>query len=722
MSQKKVPGPPLKSTFKGALETLSTRWRAKLGFTKIEQEEPTDVSLNHLNGRRISTDLVQVRTNERKQTDVVIGDPSDKKMVELVFTKEGQVATRVLKYVPEGTAFPDFNELTLEATQEAQGNGWLEQAITTAPNLFGGFDYKIERPDRVPPDFGALLQTTEISQTVKGIASLPTLGVGELMREEQQITVDTKRVTVRARDLASLPKTIVNKDTSKEKLLVTVTRIWELDSATPASPDATTDVTFEKLGDGTALETRKVTAVFPGPVYGKSIENLIPGKFRAFIPTTTSDITSTGIADPNPTLGVGELSHEEQQMDAFNKRTKSVSFAGITPPITFTDQESDEQYGGAVLDVIYTLDVQGTLSVQTGLLYVKSEVVNLGNGYEIRTTRKNQETAWPELAGQDYDEQLDVVLPFTRQIKDAGAGIGTARTNIKTVDAWREESQTIDFAAAAAILDAYLLIYESRVNIDLPDKLISVTGILENSVGEGLNEETAGAPVFVGDYSISMSLRASAQSSANILPDTVILIKQFWGSNIKCSVIHFFLPSPVIGSNLIDKINDILSPLVISPWPKYNPAMATLTAMGQRVSLQVVASSQGSASFSGSGSSSTTEGGTGYSKEVGLTLKTIRISPTIHGEISVGGDTDATESISASATAEATGLGPAETSAQSASVNASITPTILPATDGDIDWPTSGYFLYRVEARPYKIGRIQFQCTVVNAADFPSNV
>jgi len=150
--------------------------------------------------------------------------------------------------------------------------------------------------------------------------------------------------------------------------------------------------------------------------------------------------------------------------------------------------------------------------------------------------------------------------------------------------------------------------------------------------------------------------------------------------------------------------------------------MVTLTAKGQRVSLQVVASSQGSASFSGSGSSSTTEGGTGYSKEVGLTLKTIRISPTIHGEISVGGDTDDTESISASATAEATGLGPAETSAQSASVSASITPITIPATDGDTDWPTSGLFLFKVEPQPYRFGYIQFQCVLVNAADFPSNV
>ena len=205
-----------------------------------------------------------------------------------------------------------------------------------------------------------------------------------------------------------------------------------------------------------------------------------------------------------------------------------------------------------------------------------------------------------------------------------------------------------------------------------------------------------------------------------MLPDTVIVIKQFWGNNIKCVNLHFFLPSPIFVTQVLDKINDLLSPIVVSDWPKYNPEMVTLQAIGQRVSLQVTASSQGSASVNDSGTSSTAGGGTGFSREVGLTLKAIRISPTIHGEIDVGGDTDDSENISATATAEATGLGPTETITESATVASSITPTTIPATEGDTDWPSSGYFLYRVDAQPYRFGYVQFHVVVVNAADFPN--
>ena len=103
-----------------------------------------------------------------------------------------------------------------------------------------------------------------------------------------------------------------------------------------------------------------------------------------------------------------------------------------------------------------------------------------------------------------------------------------------------------------------------------------------------------------------------------------------------------------------------------------------------------------------------------------MTLRRMEISPTIHGALSISGITSDTVNLSAYCQAEATGLGPFETIAQTDSVSAFTTPTTFDATCGDTDWPEDGLFLYRVDARPYKYGFVMFHVLVVDAADFPN--
>ncbi len=122
---------------------------------------------------------------------------------------------------------------------------------------------------------------------------------------------------------------------------------------------------------------------------------------------------------------------------------------------------------------------------------------------------------------------------------------------------------------------------------------------------------------------------------------------------------------------------------------------------------------------------STAGGGTGYSEERGLTIKTLRISPTIHDVILVDAGTygygTASESVTATAYAGAYGLGPSESqSTGPLSVSATISPMTIPATLGQTGWPTSGLFLYRTDPHPYRYGYIEFHCVIVDAADFPN--
>jgi hypothetical protein len=154
--------------------------------------------------------------------------------------------------------------------------------------------------------------------------------------------------------------------------------------------------------------------------------------------------------------------------------------------------------------------------------------------------------------------------------------------------------------------------------------------------------------------------------------------------------------------------------------PKFSPKSVTIAARGEKASVQATASSQGSAAQSSSGASSTTAGGTGYSREHSLNLKTIRISPTIHGALTVASPTSDSHGIVVDATAEASGLGPFEHSHQSDSVSATISPTSIDATSGATTWPSTGKYLYKVDASPYRYGYVQFHVIVVDAADFPT--
>ncbi len=215
-------------------------------------------------------------------------------------------------------------------------------------------------------------------------------------------------------------------------------------------------------------------------------------------------------------------------------------------------------------------------------------------------------------------------------------------------------------------------------------------------------------------------MSASAQSSVTLSPDVALTIKQFWGNNIDSTHYHFFLPNPVTSADVLAKLNALL-PDPVSAWPKFNPQIVTLFMYGEKRSLQVRATSGGSQAVQTSGNVSTSTGGVGYSIEVASSLRTTRISPTIHPVINLTGTTSDSRGISASAESEMEGLGPNEAISQSDTANANITPTTIDATEGATDWPTTGLYLYRVDAQPYRYGYVQFHVVVVDAADFPIN-
>lgn len=322
--------------------------------------------------------------------------------------------------------------------------------------------------------------------------------------------------------------------------------------------------------------------------------------------------------------------------------------------------------------------------------------------------------------GQDYNQQYDAPVPYRDLNIPAGQGIGVPHAEVTPIDYLRSRAKVPDVAVLENVLGNFVMSYPGRINVDMPDKLVSVTALMESFLGEGNSEETGSAGVF-GLSSVNLSLRGTAQASASIVPDAYPGIKQFWGNNIKCTHYHIFLKNPVIDADVLARINTILG-TPVSDWPKFNPQPETLVCKGQKLSLQVNASSQGSKARGDSGSSDSDAGGTGYSKESGLSLKTVRIPPTIHPAVFVSGNVSGNETVSADASAFAAGVGPSKIISKDGTVSATINPSFLGATAGATDWPSTGLYLLRVDPDPFKYSWIQFHLVVLNAADFPTNI
>jgi hypothetical protein len=230
-----------------------------------------------------------------------------------------------------------------------------------------------------------------------------------------------------------------------------------------------------------------------------------------------------------------------------------------------------------------------------------------------------------------------------------------------------------------------------------------------------------------------MALRASAQSSASMIPDVTPEIVQFWGNNLDCMHYGFYIAQPADPSTwpalVAAKLSSIVGGAVMS-WPKFSPKSVTITAKGMKASVQSTASSQGTASNSTCGTTcpsttSTSAGGTGWSHEKSLNVKTVRISPTIHSDLTIAGPHMLTQPISAHAHAVATDLGPDEDHTEPDSVTAEIYNQTsgnygIPASPGSTGWPAGGLHLYKLDASPYKYGYVQFHAIIVDAANFPT--
>lgn len=171
----------------------------------------------------------------------------------------------------------------------------------------------------------------------------------------------------------------------------------------------------------------------------------------------------------------------------------------------------------------------------------------------------------------------------------------------------------------------------------------------------------------------------------------------------------------------------------ISTWPVFRPVSHTLTLKGMQVSLQQSADShhqdhwntsdlsKAISPFSGSLSE-------GQGKDVGVTVRTVTIPPTIHPLITLSSTSDTAD---AATTVKAnipaitgTGLAPSfssvtnEPTPLTLTATGSVTPTSLATTGHQTSIPVAGLYLYQIDTSPYKYGYATVRAILVDFSFF----
>lgn len=523
---------------------------------------------------------------------------------------------------------------------------------------FGG-----ERP--IPEQFIAAMDRAEERTKMSKDASLP-----ELSDEIIEARFDTRYENTNDKQLIVIKKKkgrigpLADFRTTSEGLSVQVASTMFRTADTTfvkATPSSTQDVAIKDLGNGWSIQEVAVSGTYVGGVftpspfardsYAKERLNLIPEKFRGLVPTLRTKIVTDGVAGV-PILGVGELYRSEEDLTAFRKLVEVLTINDLAFPIDIIDTVVITEYGGGPVNINQRLGVVNTLTVEQGEDVVSSRVTKIGEGHELRDTVRRQAGAWPVEYFSRFDSRLQLVVSGTKQVVAIGStntlyptGIsGNNIIEVKELDGYREER--IITVQPISVVDAYIrVLYGNTTNVDVPPHLESLTGYIDLGGGAGSYSESGGYSLGGKAYGGgSIQLRGNAQASAVAIPELGWVVKIPRTSNIPCIHVLFYVANGTSRASIISVLNGILGG--VTDWPNFRPQPITVKGVGGKINLNTQVSANahdsvttdylGAVQFTGYSRSA----GSGFSFDASVTTKIFNIPATIHGSLTIAGNSD----------------------------------------------------------------------------------
>ena len=345
-------------------------------------------------------------------------------LVSYELTPEQQVGT-VTETLAAGLQSLSPNELLIKGSVEDLGNQTSLKSTTSVPVVFSKQEYRTTIPDSLPERFRVAIPTYEVSQTIHGQASAtPHLGTGELERQDIQETDFKHRTSVKSRSVAA-GVVLVSYKLTKDKQVETLLETFASGIQTISPNALTIEADVTNLGNNTSIQSvGTVDQLFTEPSFEVTIPDLVPPEFKANAPTTITESLIGGLAGI-PTLGTGDISRSQRQVNQFVYRDRLETRAGIALPKQFINKELTREFGGGDTDIIRTLDLVGAPTVtdlDEGLIVLKSEIRDLGNGMALKETQQLRGVAWPPVPSSLWDDNMRVQYAETKQTVDAGTG------------------------------------------------------------------------------------------------------------------------------------------------------------------------------------------------------------------------------------------------------------------------------------------------------------
>ena len=487
------------------------------------------------------------------------------------------------------------------------------------------------------------------------------------------------------------PQLIGNATNNDGQLVTVTTQRKAADDYVAPSPTATRTVEANRE-DAESLVERIVDSpsVFGAETQSVDRPDNVPQKFRAAIPLKTEEQSIAGtVAVPTfpPIAGVVELSKSEQQVTEFVKRLRTSS-RDISNPATLVGSQFVSDLGGGVARVeeVYPYTGGVPTSPENGIL--EEVVENLGDGTllkrKVSLTKKtysgdssfwNDGNLWsgeslPILDGQDYDEELDIVIPYKQVVADpANTALSQgSRRRVTPRDVAHSVVVKYNIEDIENSLDEYYWEIPDMINIQLPNRLLSV-GVAVNGSG-GTSTTTAPSG---NTYSVSSTQKGSV--GGTLYYD----IEEGFNGVVPTVRAIFFLPKESASpDDVLARVRSERDDPTIKFWPNARPKSYQI-AIVETGSYQETSQS---VSFD-SASSSVSTGGD-------ISTKIATIPPTIH------------EYLDIEQTGEfATGSGVI-----------SVTPNQLPETE--IPQFEVGFYVYQINATPYKFSYVRVDALLVD--------
>lgn len=326
------------------------------------------------------------------------------------------------------------------------------------------------------------------------------------------------------------------------------------------------------------------------------------------------------------------------------------------------------------------------------------------------------------LQGQQYDRATDTIARFTEQMCDvptAAEFLDEPRTEVTPNDRGSSKVRQFNLAQLTTYFETF---YRSNITtlegLDIPDVLLGLTVVWESTKGDGDYSSNATGFSTGETANLSLNENGNSQASAVVIPDLIPVIKTY--PRRAPGVDYFFyLAGNVSQADVITRLSAITGQTV-HPWPVFKAEPLEFTLRGRHISVSARVDIQQTENVSPSNLTYTKSSGKGTSEEVGSSVRTKSFSPTIHGQINLGGSTSQITGTADSSVGWNAGTNWPALSAhatKSAIAQGSVTPNIVYATS-PASVPTTNLYVHRINPGSPFFGFTPFHCEVIDMSIF----